>query len=122
MLVEENLEHCLSDSFTRSAMDSRICVLDATEDLLVFIDKIHLSLSEEVNQDGKLKLGRSQEAWIKYFEEETASIYHMREERVGTMYLNTQVYDRYEIALSRAKHLSNTLWLYQFSEDDHYEE
>jgi hypothetical protein len=119
--IQRKLELCMSDSNASFAIASRICILDATDDLLIQMGNIQGPLLEEVNEDGKLKIMQSQDAWSVYFERETMAIYHMREERKGTMYLNIQVNERYELALTRAKHLANTLWLYKDSRQDQIE-
>ncbi|MDP4686368.1 MAG: hypothetical protein NWQ55_06990 [Salibacteraceae bacterium] len=119
--IEVKLETCLSDSATTFAAASRVCTLDAMEELIGLIGKIHGALQKEVNELGKQKMNDSQEAWIKYFEKESLTIYHMREEKIGSLYLNIQINDRYELALNRAQHLANTLWLYQNSTEDKFE-
>ncbi len=96
----------------------RRCVYEAVSEYQTLIEALTLKLEQYLSDEGLEKLRLSAEAWKNYYDKESAFIYNLTEERIGTMYNNIAVSDLLEMVRQRADLLESRLNIYRETRDD----
>ncbi|HAD96379.1 MAG TPA: hypothetical protein DCG19_03175 [Cryomorphaceae bacterium] len=116
--IEKRMTICLKDTSIRTQMDMRRCVYEAVSEYQTLIEALTLKLEQYLSDEGLEKLRLSAEAWKNYYDKESAFIYNLTEERIGTMYNNIAVSDLLEMVRQRADLLESRLNIYRETRDD----